>query len=363
MELNISPEFILSTVGSIPLLLSAIVLLLKYIKNRDQILGYLSIGWFLFFLTLFVDGLSYFLMNEFLFKIKFLFILLIGIFTILAVDLMEQQQVRPWSITFAAVVGTFTLIEAFNPENVFVYNGPDGYPSIGSRGLLRYGSLISTLYYASYFFLFSYRLYIASEKHYKPITRVHLIGILIYGPLTFSTFLLGATFAIPGIHALLIGLGAFISSVTLARHPEIMYILPFRVGSLNFVVLGSGLIPFRYVWNPSADLEIDYQLFGSLFEATRQFAKEAFPFGSIEEIVYEKGVVYSAIVKNKDFMILLIADRKSEILKRNLNSFSNIVLNLYEREKINIYNMNQSQQEKIRKLVERNFPFIPKLKD
>ncbi len=363
MDLNLSPEFILSTIGSIPLLISSVALILRYRTTRDKILGYLSLAWFFFFLALFIDGLSYLLLNEFLFRFKFLFILLIGIFSIMAVDLMELQKIRPWSISLATFLGTLTLGQAFISENVFFYTGPDGFPSIGSQGYLRYFSTVTTLFYASYFFFFSYKLWQVAEGKYKRITGIHLIGILIYGPITFSAFLFGATFKIPGIHALLIGFGALLSAMSLARYPEIMYIIPFKVGSLNFVAIGSGLVPFRYQWNRSADLEIDGLLFGSLFEAFRQFSNEAFPFGSIEEIVYEKGVLYVAPNINANFLIILIANRKSETLRQNLQSFAFSVGRIFVSNKMNIHKLLSEEKEKLRELVISSFPLIPNFED
>ncbi len=361
MELNISPEFMLSTIGSVPLLISTIVLLRKFHQTRDRILGYLSLAWFSFFLALFIDGISYLLLDDFLFRVKFIFILFIGIFSILAVDLMELQRIKAWSIILGTGLGSISTVLAFHPGYVFYYVGPDGYPSIGSSGALRLFSIMSTLFYAFYFFLFSYKLMQAAEGKYKRITKIHLLGILTYGPMTVPIILLGVTFRIPGVHAIFIGFGTLLSTVTLARNPEIMYIMPFKVGSLNFVTMGSGLVPFRYQWNKTPELKIDDLLFGSLFEALRQFSKEAFPFGSIKEVIYEKGVLYVSLLANQNTMVILIADRKSDILMQNLQSFTNSFQRLIKAEGINLHRLTENNRTKISDLVKQSFPLIPNL--
>ncbi len=276
--------------------------------------------------------------------------------SVVSVDLMEFHRVRPLPFTIAFSLGLLTLITAFIEENVKPYQWSDGGQSFASQGSLRTLALITTFYILFYFFLFAYKLHIRSHQKFKKVTLYPMAGILIYGPFLFSAFLLGATLSIPGIHAIFIGIGAFISAMTLARHPEILYLLPFNVISLNIVSFGSGLVPYRYVWNNEQDIPFEPTLFGAFFETNRQFSTSTLPLGSIVEIKLEKASLITKPMSKLDAYVVMIADRFSETLYANLVRFSK------ELENMDLGKMRSNikwEVKQINELVVKHFPYIP----
>ncbi|MFW9828211.1 MAG: hypothetical protein ACFFEY_11490 [Candidatus Thorarchaeota archaeon] len=143
----------------------------------------------------------------------------------------------------------------------------------------------------------------------------------------------------------------------LIKKPELLLEVTSKIYNIN-IYHKSGILLYSYKFGTSTD-EIDSNIWGNILIGINHILSEFVDSKDQIEVLQTKS---SDIIVNYDsygFAVVLITNRKNAILKRLMNSFTNDFRTKYEKELIEIQDLNKlinvSEFKETKEIIEKNF--------
>ncbi len=248
-----------------------------------------------------------------------------GFLLLLNSDCISREFVDPVKLviyTLVASIKTFLILT--NPNAFFVMDFANGETGIGTDP----SALVMIMVYLTYsmpsgIYLYNVvRMNQQAPLNLKKYTRAYLLGVSIM--LIGSTVILmtvGSTW-VPGLHLLCIGIGTVILALTIAEHPKIAFILPFKALRLTVLDIHSGIPFFQHTWSVGGRLGHE-DLYAGMLQGVNAILKESLQRGDVQEIKMAQAVIL--VHRDEKFPVActIVATKASRTLRDALKLFAN----------------------------------------
>jgi hypothetical protein len=243
----------------------------------------------------------------------------VSIFSILIVDALKRESVEPWKLGFTLFLSGLLFYVLFEPNSftVFPYSNGDLY--LGSNTNQTIASTSLLIWSASVFFYYSILLIIKSPPKTKKYAYTFLISLLLIaiGP----EIALFHWVQLPHIDALSNSLGFLMFAYVFSKHPELFYILPFKVLRLTVVDMKSGISLYDHTWKQNPTI-LSKEVYSGFLQGVRVIIKESMNQGDISEIRTNDAVLLFEIIPETELTFVLASTKSSFILKKALKRFA-----------------------------------------
>ncbi|MBN2151809.1 MAG: hypothetical protein JW839_10205, partial [Candidatus Lokiarchaeota archaeon] len=160
----------------------------------------------------------------------------------------------------------------------------------------------------------------------------------------------------PGAGYISFGNGILMITLVVARHPKLMYILPFRAIRLTVMDTRSGIPLYNHSWRSDSDTE-NVDIYAGMFQGVNLFIKESLNKGDVQEIRTESAVIFAHRSTQYPVACIMVATRSSRVLRDALKTFAE---KFYTRYGPHFSNTSESNAfESATGLVAESFPFVP----
>ena len=202
------------------------------------------------------------------------------------------------------------------------------------------------------FLYFIVRGYQQAPPSLKKHARLFLIGYLL-------TEFVGAMLSqVTGILLLLIvgGCGTILMSVVIARHPRVLFILPFKALRLTVLDTDSGIPLFHHTWENAGQIG-DEDLYAGMLQGVTLIIKESLNQGDVQEIKMSHATILVQRSPQYPLACIIVALKVSRSLRDALDLFAG---KFYAQFSEGFANSNRvTQFDPASVLVAECFPFVP----
>lgn len=360
MELNWTSEVIVNFISAVPYFLSVSLLYQHYRRHKDPILFALMITWLTYGLYWLSNGIAYLFLNVDIFRLNKGLLLISTVSMIVAFNFMMRQNINPIEFSLVILLNGLIINSIRDVDSVVIELLDNGDETVAHDGVVRNLIFLLGVYMSIIYVYYTVRIYQISSPKYKQYALLVLIGALIFGPLVILSFMLRLGTYIPGISALISGLGVLISTIGLQKSPHLIYALSAKPLKLNVVDEDSGLTLFNYDFSSDLINVVD-TLISSVIESISNFTQEVLQKGRIKEIVLADGVIYISQFTNYKVHFILISNTQSRVLRNNLEVFASTFVDKYsmELDKMTKPVIETSIFESADQLIPEAFPYIP----
>lgn len=126
---------------------------------------------------------------------------------------------------------------------------------------------------------------------------------------------------IPSIDRIFQATGALIQAITLARHDQLLYVLPFKVYRLVTFDSRNGTALFTHAWLKKTKM-IDEDLFSAVLQGMSGIITESVDKGQVQEIKMEYGVLIIERDARHAVVSVLVSSKSSRVLRDGLTRFN-----------------------------------------
>ncbi len=328
----------------------------QYRRSHNQHSLFFFAGYFLLTLANVVEAIAYLLLEPMLILLQGYLYIVLGFILIIIMDTINSEQLDIKKVTLFAIISTVLVITSFDPEAVIPMTWPSGDDSLMKSSYYRYVYLVLTAFIGLMLVYYTYKIHHAAPPGLKKYSRINFIGGLFIGVVPVIVYALNLNRFLPGMIALLFGIGTAFVSYAFYNRPALGYVLPFRALKLFVVNADSGICLFEYTWDTS--IQWNTSLFTGLFHGIIALTQETVPQGRFREINLDKGVMLIENPKDSPIYCLLIATRSSRYLRRSLESFTGRFIKRYPEAERRIQNLQTFTTAK--DLLMDSFPYVPK---
>ncbi len=280
------------------------------------------------------------------------------ILMVLFLDSISRETVDPWKICGAAVVSTFLLATAWSPDAIIPFSIGPGIAGWDWGGNFKIATYIIFLFVGLLYFYYCTKIYLHSTKKLKRDALILWLGSILVSIIPFVLVATNVYLQVLGIEAIVQGIGVWLCAREFASHPQLAFVLPFKVTSLTVMNSKSGLPLFSYRWDKSHK-DFDEMLFSGMLQGIGGILNEAMNQGYVREVRMSRGLLLLHHVKKHNLAFVLATTKMSSILGNALDVFAdNFVIEFSScLDQINIADRFNGATELIRKF----FSFIPEI--
>ncbi len=362
MALNWTSEVVVNLISAMPYFLSVSLLYQHYRRHKDPILFAFMITWLTYGLYWLSNGIAYIYLNVDIFRLNKGLLMISTISMIIAFNLMMRQNINPLEFSFVVLLNGLIIYSIQDVDSVVIELLDNGDETVAHNGVVRNLIFLLGVYMSIIYLYYTIRIYQTSSQNYKQNALLVLIGAFIFGPLVIFSFMFRLGTYIPGISALLSGLGVLISTIGLQKSPHLIYALSAKAIKLNVVDEESGLTLYTYDFSPDL-IGVEDTLISSVIESISNFTQEVLQKGRIKEIILADGVIYISQYTIYRIHFILISNTQSRVLRNNLEVFANSFVEIYgeELDKMTKPVIETSVYESADQFIPEAFPYIPHL--
>jgi len=286
---------------------SAILLIWKWKTRNVKPFLYASMSWGAFAAQYFLLASAFIVFNGgdltgywILDNLSQAFAVVAVLFFVVFIDTVTRESVNVITISIISVIGGLVIY-----TNIY-----------GNYFLFSFYDLLLDLYLII-IFIFLIRSTLKAPEHLKKFSKFLTIMAVTLGSLSLlmSTIFMGSGFFFSGIYASIMNL---ILVIVLVRHPELLYILPYRVHRLTVIHRRIGISIYDHQF---ASSDIDEDLLAGLLSALEQTSIEVLHRGELEEVKLSEG--FLIFVKTDHITVGLITSKSSKHLRDSLKKFAN----------------------------------------
>jgi hypothetical protein len=357
----VTTEAIINLIAAIPCLISLYLLIIEYKKFRNRQIMIMIIGWIGLLFTFVVEALAYILYSETIYKSTAFFLMFVGYMIIFWVDFVTFDQVRPWKLAvFSFLIGICGYF-VFVTDTIVPYTYPNGDPSFGVSGYYIYVVVILDGIPGFLWINFSWKVHQQAPQNLKKYSLLFLCGgiFMTAGPLIVVALRL--THIIPGIDAVLMGLGALMVAAVFVKRPQLGYILPFKAIKLAVVESNSNLILYIHKWAKEEEIDdgsdVEDTLFSGMLFGINHFIRETVRKGEVREIITDEAVMMIRPHEEHPINFVLVATKSTKSLRNAFNHFVNRFIITHSH--LFYKKFNRDDYKNTINLIEECFPFIP----
>lgn len=331
MVQNWTIEVMVNFISGIPYFLSFSLLYQHFRKHKDPILFALMITWLTYGLYWISNGFAYLFLNTDIFRINKVLLLISTVSMIIGFNFMMRQNINPFEISIVILLNGLILYTIQETSSVVIELLDNGDQTVAHSGNVRNLIFMLGIFMSIFYLYYTYKIYQISSEQNKQYALLVLIGAIIFGPVVIISFMLRLGTIIPGISALLSGIGVLLTTIGIQKSPHLIYILSAKAIKLNVVDEERGLTLYTYDFRPDL-IDAEDALIVSVIESISNFAQEVLQKGRIKEIILDDGLIYISRSAKYKIHFILISNTQSRVLKQNLEVFVNMFINNFKEE-------------------------------
>lgn len=308
-------------VAFVPLIVGGFFVVREIIRQKKREL-YLFLGIILSICFSYFAGIMLHINLSRVWKILTLIHLIpVSIFSILIVDVLRRETIEPWKLGFTTFLCGLLVLALLEPDSFtsFQYGNGDWYLASNSTQSFAATSLL--LWSFGVFFYYSILLIRKSPPVTKKYAYIFLFSLVLIsiGPIIILN--LKSDNILPHFDTISNSLGFLIFAYVFSTHPEVFYILPFKVIRLTVLDMESGISLYDHTWKFNEEM-VDKEVYSALFNGIRVFVKDSMKHGDIDEIMTNDAVILFQIDEETNLAFILISTKSSRLLKNVLKRFA-----------------------------------------
>ncbi len=356
--LNFTIEFSMLFLGFIGLFFSSIIIVIQIWKGTR----------YMYFILLFLStmsgslmilfwSLSILFLNSFLIEISGCLFVILGFFTILVSDTISHESADPIKLIIYSLLSMVAIFEYFQPQNFFITTLKNGNFTIGSTPIV-FISEMPFLFFYNLIYIFTIgKMVFHAPKSIIFYAKLYFWGYMItsFGAI-FALTLNEIIFILPGLQALCTACGILMLTITVSKHPKLIFILPFKIIRITVMDTKTGLAIFNYNWIKTNNSD-DERLYGGMLQGVNLLIQESIKQGNIQEIRTEKAVIIAHRSNKYSIACFLVAIKVSKTLIDGLRNFAERFYQQYAPFFSSTFNITQFQTAT--ELIKEIFPFVP----
>ncbi|MFX0099970.1 MAG: hypothetical protein ACFFCS_10330 [Candidatus Hodarchaeota archaeon] len=203
-----------------------------------------------------------------------------------------------------------------------------------------------------YYFLW---IYLESPPRLKRSTRITFLGTVLFASMVVLNAL-GVKYIIPAADTLISLVYFVLIGYITIKHPQILYLLPFRAHRLTVIETEGGISLFDHFWRTDVEMKQD-GLFSSMLQGIGAILKESVNQGEIQSIRFDRATMLIKRMEGIPCASVLVTTKTSKALEKSLEEFSRRFQDLFAGRISRPHETTQFEPAK--ELVEECFPFIP----
>jgi hypothetical protein len=329
----------------------------------------MAIAWLAFGFHTFFVAMAYFLLFKPLFVFRIIFLVVLAYALEVALGIINTSRVDPIRLSIVTLISGFVSYFALLSDAVEDYEFPNGDKSLTSALNFRWAVNILGVYLSLSYLYYTYKIYHNSPpnllKYARPpnllkYARLNLVGSIIFGPVSMFVLIFEISLTIPGSFELAVGIGVLISAISIAKKPQLLYVLPFKAVKLMVVDSSSGINIYSHNWSEET-IQVNDLLITSVIQSITVFVKEALKRGTIQEIILEEATISVRTHPDHEIFFILISDQLSYTLTSGLELFAKEFINKYASLlRDDIGQMETRLFSSAEELIPTCFPYVPK---
>ncbi len=298
-----------SYILSVAFVVSTILLIWKWKTRNVKPFFYAFLSWGAFSVQYLLHGTAFFskdyFISNFLYDTSQVFTVIAVLLFVVFIDTVTRESVSVIKIGIVSAIG-----------GVLIYTNYFSDYILPTMPFASFYALILDVYLII-IFIFLVRSTLKAPPHLKKFSLFLTVMTVALGSLSviFSTIYLTEGYFFSGIYAAIMNL---ILVIVLVRHPELLYILPYRVHRLTVIHRKIGVSIFDHQFALS---DIDQDLLAGLLSALEQTSIEVLHRGELEEVTLSEGILI--FVKANYISVGLITSNSSKHLRDSLRKFAN----------------------------------------
>ena len=204
-------------------IITSIILYFENKKFKHKIISFLTHAWIFFGIYCFSAALAYLFLNQILFRISFIFLLITAVFFTLSLDLYMDYSYDAKKMIILGAIISGTVISLFHPDSVdeeFIF--PPGYDTFLTAGQLYYWLIILSIFTCLSFFYYCLQIFLKSPPNLRKVTIWTLFGGIILGIISPIIYAFRMLPSIPGSMMIGFSIGALITGISFTRDNRII---------------------------------------------------------------------------------------------------------------------------------------------
>ncbi len=354
--INWSTGVKIGLVSLIPLILSIILTIIQYFKDRHPYLKYLAGMWISLSIWVLFQAISDLLLNIYLHLICFYALIVLGYFAILFVDSVTRDSIDLLKIILITVASSAVIIFSFSPEDAVKIEteGLTPYPTM--VGDFRTAAIIHMLLVISVSAYGFIKIYIHTPVSLKKYSLLNVLGSYLWGIQPVLIQFTEMEKNSPGISTASMAAGVLINAIIFIKEPKLAYVLPFKAYRIMIQNTNTSIIIFKHDWN-ELEAPDSENIFSGNLQAISTIFDLSINKGNVKKIKFEEAEITFKASKEVPLACILISSELSIALRSSFDKFADDVFNDYSTIERNSHSTNKYENGKA--LLEKHFPFIP----
>ncbi len=281
-----------------------------------------------------------------------------AVLMVLFLDAISRETVDPWKICGVGVFSTFLLCTSWSADAIIPFSIGAGRFGWDWGGNFKIATYCMFLFVGLLYLYYCMKILWHSPKKLKREALILCVGSLLVSIIPFVLVATNVYLQVLGIEAIVQGIGVWLCAREFAGHPQLAFVLPFKVTSLTVMNSSNGLPLFTYRWDKSHE-DFDETLFSGMLQGIGGILNEAMHQGEVREVRMSRGILLLQHVKKYNLAFVLATTKTSSILHNALDTFaSNFIIRFSGiLDQINIVDRFNGATELIRKF----FSFVPEI--
>jgi hypothetical protein len=279
----------------------------------------MGFGWFAlagFFLAVYLGNTLY--IKE-LYIGAFHFFICAGLCIFLLSDYFLYEKFNPIKTAIISILSALSIVYSLDPQAIINYDTSSGHQIYYTNGMYATITSLFIIYVAFLFLYMNIRILLNAPINLKKPIYIISLGSVFTCVITPLLIFFQVFFYIPGIDAITFSIGFFLISTQFAKHPTILFLLPFRVIRLDVIHNKSGVGLFTHYWEKKA--EFSETLYSGMIHAVRGIIDETIKRGEIQEIKLENAIIILRHSIKFKGLYVLVSTKSSKILRDAFDQF------------------------------------------
>ncbi len=243
--------------------------------------------------------------------------ILMAFFVITFLDLISRNAFDPVKFSIVSALSGAKILAGFDPN-------AQHYVDVGGGELVLQNSIAYTitsygllLFTGLCYLYYMYQIHHHAPRNLKKFSGVSLLGAILMG---IGGPVLGVF--VNDAAAPVIGMGVFLTAWSFYKHPQLVYILPFKAYRLVVFETVGGIDLFMHTWNEEQGNLSSVDLFTPILQGIGGILQEILNKGGLQEIHLDKAILLIHRSPTLPFTSVLVTTKSSPYLRQSLKNFT-----------------------------------------
>jgi len=343
-------------ISLIPLILSVILTLTRYFKDRYPYLKYLAGMWISLTIWILFQAISDLLLNIYLHLICFYALIVLGYFAILFVDSVTRDSIDHLKLILMTISSTAVIIFSFSPEDAIRIETEAVTPYPTMVGDFRTAAIIHMVLVISVSVYGFIKIFIHTPEKLKKYSMVNVLGSYLWGIQPLFIQFTDMEKNTPGLSTASMAAGVLINAIIFLKEPKLAYVITFKAYRLLIQNTNTSIILFKHDWNELEAPESE-NIFSGNMQAISTIFDLSINKGNVKKIKFDEAEITFKASEKVPLACILISSDSSITLRSSFDKFADDVFRDYQNIEKNSHSTNKYENGTI--LLAKYFPFIP----